>query len=147
MAYIGGYIVSKVVKKINCHLCVNNIAISKCSSILMDLIYKRDDCNKLNYPSNSLLWILKVIHEFVMKAVAYVSSNVSASLTEVVTPILSEAPLLKCSQPGHSQTMSEIICESVIPLFLKNIALQTTERFERVKYLNTKPQSRKVLRV
>ncbi|XP_069673471.1 uncharacterized protein [Periplaneta americana] len=148
MAYIGGYIVSKVVKKINCHLCVNSISISKCSSILMDLIHKRDDCNKLNYPSNSLLWILKVIYEFVMKAVvAYVSSNVSASVSEVVTPILSEAPLLKCSHSGHSQTSSEIICESVIPLFLKNITLQTTERFERVKYLNTKSQNKKVLRV
>lgn len=147
LSYVGGFVVSKILKDLKCEFCVELMSRSKCSSILMDLICKRDDDGKLNYPSDLLLWIMKTIQDFVEKASAYVSCNISETLTATILPILSNSPSMTCSQDGHSKALSTIICETVVPLYLKNIATTTSERFERVKYLNSKPQNRKVLRV
>lgn len=150
LTYIGGFVVQQIQKEIECELCCEVIGRKKCSSPLMDLIYKRDSSDKLHYPSERLVWILSTIFQFVCDAVGFLSTRICENLSTIILPALNESHLLMCGsslESNHREKLSKLICKITIPIFLKNTASEITERFERVKYLNTKPASRKILRV
>lgn len=150
LTYIGGFVVKQLQKEIECILCCQLVSKEKCSSPMMDLIYKRDISDKMHYPSEMLVWLLSTIFEFVCEAAKLVTVRTCETLTKLILPVLSESPLLKCPaslDDSHIQSLSMFVCKCAIPIFLKNIASETTERFERVKFLNSKPTSRKILRV
>lgn len=152
IAYVGGYVIKKLLPDVECNLCRDVIATSSCSSVLMDLIYKRDvSGNSLYYPTTSFVNVLAVTSEFVENAVRYLPScGVRKQLQSYLIPELNKfftAACEHCESQDHSTILAGGVCKYFLPIVLKRVAFIQTEAFERPKYLNAKPLGRKVLRL
>lgn len=94
--------------------------------------------------------MINIIEEFVCEAVKFVNSKVCETLIQTILPVMKKSVVLKSHQSNdsiHIENLGHIILKTAISIFLKNVGIERTERFERVKYLNSKPISRKILRI
>lgn len=119
------------------------------SSVLTDLIYKRDEKATMNYPSPTFVGLLYTVQKFIENAVPKLPRiGKRKCLEKYLVPALRTTSFLSCPEnENHCNEISEVICRHFISIILKSIASSATEMFERPKYLNSKPLNRKVLRV
>ena len=104
----------------------------------MYIIFKQDQSDVFFYPSKLLVWVVNIINDFVCKAAKFVTTAACTTLTAAVLPVLDSSEVLKCNSSesessNHAEKLGNVICKTIIPITLKNIGNEVTERFERVK--------------
>lgn len=153
MAYVAGYLVYAVEKVIDCPNCLANISTQRCPSPLMGLIHT-DDRGGRKYPKPSFVMLLMKVERILKLALLEWENipNISFKLRKMIVPHLSLNPILSCNESNlssHSTKLCDEILKKFINPYLTNYASNITEVYQeksRLK-LNTKPLSRKVLKV
>lgn len=149
LAYLGGVIIRKMSSHLtSCDGCKATVATDRCDTTLNGLIVNMD-LGGLRYPTKTFVGVLESIQNFIQTSLIYLpTSGVKTCLSKYLTPHLLQCRGLQCSlNIGHTAVLADLICTHFIPIVLCNIASATSEKYEKVKYLNAKPLSRKVLKV
>lgn len=119
----------KVIQEtVDCETCMSDVTTMDCNAPIFGLI-KNQDRGGLSYPKEKFISVISIILDFVEKAIPFLkTTGIMKCLHEFIYPKLLKCPLWKCHLDKHKQNLCACICAKIIPIILKNMAKNITDK-------------------
>lgn len=128
IAIVSGYIVKIIQETVDCETCLSDVLTMDCNAPIFSLI-KNQDRGGLTYPKQQFISVISIILDFIEEAIPFLkTTGVIKNLYDFIYPKLLNCPLWKCHLNDHHQNLCSCICNKIIPIILKNMAKNITDK-------------------